>query len=178
MSNRQRTLEATAYHEAGHFVIAWRRGFKLRNISIVPAGDYAGNVEQENPLKGIRLDVNGSDRAQLRAERAIEVCLAGPIAQRRLKPSSWRRHHGESDLKIATELALRLQGSEELAAAYLRWLEISTAALVGAQWPQIQRLSLALLDFGTMTAAEAVAAIRGSARCPIEVAGTNPVALR
>ena len=85
---------ATAFHEAGHAVVAWRRGLKVHSATIVPTKDYSGMVRRGS--LGVRLDIDGSNRARLRAESAIVVCLAGPAAQRRHNPRSWRAYMGVS----------------------------------------------------------------------------------
>lgn len=134
---RHSVLRATAVHEAGHVVAAQNGRLKIRTVSIVASGDAAGQVEHESPLRGIRLDVDGSDRARLKAERAIIICLAGPIAQRRYAPRSWRNHHGCADHEMATDLASRVTGSARSAEAYLRWLEQVTADLIEGQWRRV-----------------------------------------
>src|SRR5580700_11422788 len=131
-------LEATAYHEAGHMVAAWRHHLKIRRATIIPAEDFAGRVDHESPLRGIQLDIDGSDRANLKAEKAILISLAGPAAQRRFRPSSWRSYHGLGDYEIAIDLALRLQGSGALAAAYLRYLQLRADSLVESNWSFVQ----------------------------------------
>ncbi len=93
-------LRATAYHEAGHMVAAWRMHVKIHTATIVPTEDYEGCVHHESPLRGIKLDVDGSDRAEIKANKMVLICLAGPAAQRHYNPrsldSSVRRWHGES----------------------------------------------------------------------------------
>lgn len=138
--------EATAYHEAGHAVAAWAYKLPVRRISIRPEGDAKGVAVHRNPLAGIRLDIDGSDRARLRAEKAILICLAGPAAQRRFSPRSFRKHHAASDIDMASELALRLSASGEEASAYLAWLQARAGNLVSARWPIISALARLLLE--------------------------------
>lgn len=54
-------LEAVAFHEAGHAVIAWREEVKIKKVSIIPDTTRAGFVTYANPLRGIHLDIDGSD---------------------------------------------------------------------------------------------------------------------
>jgi hypothetical protein len=65
-------------------------------------------------------------RVRDRAESAIVVYLAGPEAQQRHNPRSWRAHHGAADFKQAVDLASRFNGSDEAVRAYLDWLAIVT----------------------------------------------------
>ena len=110
----------TAFHEAGHVVAAWRRGLKIHNVTIVPGPGFQGMVKHSPPMRGIRLDCDGSNRARLRAESAIVVCLAGPEAQRRHSPRSWRSYHGARDHEKAVDLAMSLNGSDEAVNAHLK----------------------------------------------------------
>ncbi len=63
--------EAYAYHEAGHAVIAHELGFRVQSLSIVPEEDTLGRVHHVSPLRGIPLDIDGTNRAKLRAEKAV-----------------------------------------------------------------------------------------------------------
>jgi hypothetical protein len=137
--------EATAYHEAGHAVIALRVGFGPSSATIIPTRDSHGSVVHANPLRGINMEIDGSDRARLRVERAIKICLAGPLAQKRFKPHSYRRWHGREDFNMAADLALRVCGSGRQASAFLKWLDVTTREMIEMQWPGIVRLANRLL---------------------------------
>ena len=39
---RATALWAIAFHEAGHAVVAWSRGIKVKSATIVPARDFLG----------------------------------------------------------------------------------------------------------------------------------------
>jgi hypothetical protein len=115
---------STAFHEAGHVVASWRHGLEVHGATIVRAADVDGWVENDNPLRGVRLDWDDSARALRRAQLAIIVCLSGPEAQRQYNPRSWRSRHGASDHKLAAHIAMNVNASNEAANGYLRWLEI------------------------------------------------------
>lgn len=143
--------EATAYHEAGHAIIAWNLGYQPTTASIEAGNDSVGQVRHENPFPGISFKFDGSDIARLKIERAIMICLAGPLAQKRYRRSSWRRWHGAADYATATELALRACGSNEIASAFLKWLELRTKSLVADHWRTIERVAIALLQRSTLS---------------------------
>jgi len=151
---RQPARLSTAFHEAGHAVIARSLGLKIHSATIVPVTGIHGRVEHANPLRGIHLDYDGSDRAHRRAETAIIVCLAGPAAQRRHKPQSWRSYHGQSDHSRAADLALSLNGSDEATNAHLKYLAVVARDMVAAQWPLIEQVAGALIERQTLTGAE------------------------
>jgi ATP-dependent Zn protease len=83
-------LEATAIHEAGHAVAAWLLRVRVNSATIIPHSGALGHVTHANPLRGVDLEWDDSDRARLRAERYIKVCLAGPLAQKKFNPRSYR----------------------------------------------------------------------------------------
>lgn len=122
--------KATAYHEAGHTVVAWRLGAGPRTVTIIPRGDVQGEMTQE--IIDADLDFDGSDHIRNRIERAIMIRLAGPIAQRHFMPRSWRHWHGGPDHAMAFDLAFRVNGSQRAAKAHLKWLEIRTQDLLEA----------------------------------------------
>jgi hypothetical protein len=123
-SMRKSVRWSTAFHEAGHVVASWRHGLEVHGATIVRAADVDGWVENDNPLRGVRLDWDDSARALRRAQLAIIVCLSGPEAQRQYNPRSWRSRHGASDHKLAAHIAMNVNASNEAANGYLRWLEI------------------------------------------------------
>ena len=122
----------------------------------MPKGNYAGLVHHANPLAGISLDVDGSDRARLRVERLIKILFAGPAAQRKFSPQSWRSTHGSEDHLQAVNFAVRVTGSTKITEAFLRWLELETSAMVDLNWPTIEAVAAALLQRETMKVKEIV----------------------
>lgn len=145
-----RRREASAYHEAGHAVAAWKLGYRSISASIAAADESTGEVRHENPFPGENLDVVESALVRSRVERAIIIRLAGPIAQKRYRPTSWRRWQGGADYAVAADLALRVCGSGEIASAFLKWLDLRAKALIEQHWPAVERLANALLKQGTM----------------------------
>jgi hypothetical protein len=77
---------------------------------------------------------------RLRAKELILISLAGPIARRRHRPSSWRNSHGSKDHEKAADLAFMVCGSEASTSAFLRWMEIRTEELV-IHWEDIESVA-------------------------------------
>lgn len=144
----------TAFHEAGHVVAAWSRRVKIHNATIVPSPEFNGLVRHANPLHKLHPDYDVSARVRDRAESAIVVSLAGPEAQRRYSPRSWRTYHGAADFKKAVDLAMRFNSSDEAVNAYLAWLAIVTRDEIALLWPQVETVAQALFDRRNLTAAE------------------------
>jgi len=155
----KRRRKTYAYHEAGHAVVSHFLGCKALSATVIPAGASAGAAVHRNPLRRVQLDLYRSDRVRLRAERAIMISLAGPLAQRRYRPRSWRRWHGRFDFRRAAELANRVCGSTEQVSAFLAWLEVKTRDLVESYWPEIERVADSLFERQRLDGAEIMAAI-------------------
>jgi hypothetical protein len=157
-------------------VASWSLGERLHRATIVPDLDAHGSVEHSNPLRGISLDLDGSDRARLRAERLAVICLAGPEAQRRYNPRSWRSWHGRLDHAKAVDIALSLNASEFTTSAHLNWLEHRARDLINAHWPIVEAVAAELIERSTLTGEEARQAIMRAAatRRPLESAEPFP----
>jgi Peptidase family M41 len=97
-----------AYHEAGHAVVAHRLGVEVEHVTIVPDHTSRGHITHGDLFCA---HGRGSDRANL--ERAIAICLAGPLAQAWLLRRYSERRCGDARTTIvplgspATSLAQR-----------------------------------------------------------------------
>jgi hypothetical protein len=138
-------------------VAAWKLGYRPISASIATAESSEGEVTHEGLFPADRLEFDGSDLARARMERAIIIRLAGPIAQKQYRPRSWRRWHGGVDYAVASDLALRVCGSGEMARAYLKWLDLRAKALIEQNWRAVERLAHALIRRGTMSQEEIAA---------------------
>ena len=122
------SVEAVAYHEAGHAIMAWLLNVRIRKATIVPdarAGSL-GHVRHEKLLLGKFPEFDNSDRQRIRIEKLIVVCLAGPIAQVLFRPRSFRKYHASSDWKQAVDLSSLCNGSDPAITKHLAYLEIRT----------------------------------------------------
>ncbi|HEY6701787.1 MAG TPA: hypothetical protein VI137_13415 [Pseudolabrys sp.] len=149
-------VKATAYHEAGHAVVAAALRRKVHSITIIPDAEAHGRVRHESPLRGIRLDFDGSNRARLRAEEAIMIFLGGPIAERRAFPRSLRHWHTHGDYTKATDISGSVCGSTEEESAFLNWLAIKTQKILDLRWNQIERIAAALIERRRLSGKEIV----------------------
>jgi hypothetical protein len=150
--------EVTAYHLAGHAVIRCLLGFEAKSVKISAINDEKFG----DPLRGIKLDTDGSDRARLRLEKAIKISYAGPLAQRKFNDNSWNKFHGKTDFSIIRELGARVCGSGAQADAFLRWLELAAQEMVDTNWMAIERVAKRLLVHDRLAGAHISAVIRGA----------------
>jgi hypothetical protein len=150
--------EVTAYHQAGHAVIRYLLGFEPKSVKMSTINDEKFG----DPLRGIKLDTDGSDRARLRLEKAIKISYAGPLALRKFKENSWNKFHGKTDFSIIQELGLRVCGSGAQTDAFLRWLELAAQEMVDTHWMAIERVAKRLLVHDRLAGAHISAVIRGA----------------
>jgi hypothetical protein len=152
-----KTLEATAYHEAGHAVAALqlRVGIGRRGVSLVPNEDWSGFVHTLKGFSG-RPDIERTGQMRLGAENRAIVLFAGEAAQRRFRPMSVRRHHAAYDRRHAIDLMNYFVGSTRELEAYLEWLRIRTEAFVASpfNWTLIGAVAAALLTRKRLNADE------------------------
>lgn len=164
MSNK--SLEATAYHEAGHVAANLLLGIKVKTATIKPGDGYLGRVEDATTaaaLKSINrvMDaVQNGDRAarrraRERAENALMTLLAGNVAQRFF--SKKRIAKGAmSDWQKALEYCEALSDGLEESSAYFAYMMARTRSLIlrPMTWLQVEAIASALLERETMTRAE------------------------
>lgn len=104
MAKRTRDL-STAYHEAGHAIIAFKHGTYLRAVTIEPSGDFHGLVSGNFVARIVKLDIgNIPPRVQRRIENYAVQALAGAAAQRKYNRRSVRTHHGQTDRSNVIDL--------------------------------------------------------------------------
>ena len=142
-------LIATAYHEAGHAMMCWSLGVRSKRVSIVQGEDSMGSFLHERVVRG-HPETDNSNRMRLSLERYAAIALAGPIAQQLYNSRSFRTYHASKDYKIAATCAFRVNGSEESAKAWLKWIQIRTKDQLRVFWPIVDRLAKRLLDAKTL----------------------------
>jgi hypothetical protein len=147
---------ATAYHEAGHAVMAFHLGVApaRKGVTIVPDGDASGRYHRGAIRDWKNSEWDSSAAAHRRMENTILICLAGPAAHRIFNPRGFRNYHTRDDYEIAADFALRMQGSVELMNAYFKWLGVKTKAIVKIRWRLIEALAKELLVRKKMSGTE------------------------
>ena len=101
-------------HEAGHAVVAFKRGRAFTSVSIIPDKDTLGRVHHQPPGSWFKPDIEASGRGRVLIEARIMILLAGFEAEDAWcrtvsgKPRDWRKRltdGAEIDFHHALDLA-------------------------------------------------------------------------
>lgn len=148
--------EQTAYHEAGHAVLAFLVASTGLHASVKPDGDTLGVVQFEFGIEAYR------------PRTAIAIWLAGPAAQAHLlslrefgcaataqndRDQFQNVAYGQSDLREACTLAKRTFTSRHEAKAAVHSLRENIAQLFASRpavWRAVEVLAAALLEHGEL----------------------------
>ena len=156
-TNRKRhRLEVTAYHEAGHAVMAVLNRMPLHDASILTHGSDASSGRtrlsvtgaiSERFAKGRKL----GDREYRQVIRSACFNLAGDIAQRRFAPTARRIDHSWSDLENVSRLfkGIGLSGAKLRAVANA--VASATDQLIESNWPRVEAVANQLLEKGSLS---------------------------
>ena len=83
-------LRATAYHEAGHTVMAFTVGRAVKHVTIIPDENdgSSGSTTYRSPVSLYKLNLDLGLRARHTLEKCIMTALAGPEAESRVSTAS------------------------------------------------------------------------------------------
>jgi hypothetical protein len=154
--SRSSSLVSTAYHEAGHAVMAYFEDIRNKGASIEPEGDATGICRLKNILFNINPKKDGTLRMRDKIERLARVKLAGPIAQRLFSPAHYRHFHGQEDRQGAIDLLSYLADSKEELEAYLKLLHIQVITKIESPvvWKAIKTVANHLLKTTSLSGRE------------------------
>jgi hypothetical protein len=142
----RRELEATAFHEAGHAVVAVSLGRAIRYVTVVPSDDYVGCVAKTRPPESIRPDLQQDARTLAWINREVKIGLAGVVAEGLLRGR--HNHIGASqDYKHVVDLASYVYGYGEVLTKWIDFMLALTRNYVRhpLQWVRIEAVAAALL---------------------------------
>jgi len=140
----------TAYHEAGHAVVAIHLGIGLgrKGVNVIPDSNE-NRTGMAHILRGFagRPDIDTSGRMRLGAEKNALATFAGEAAQRKYRPTSVRSWHASEDRNNIVDLLSYFVSENRELEAYYHWLQIRAENLIKKPevWAQIQAVARALV---------------------------------
>lgn len=143
--------ERTAYHEAGHGVMAFLEGVPVSQVSIVEDEESYGRVLHKS-LIGASIEYDSGSRNRQAVEKHLKVCLAGTIAEWLASGrTNWRG--AEGDITTVATVAQYVFGQEEVLNAYVHFLKRLVTAELKANhtWRAVTAVATALLERGRVS---------------------------
>lgn len=134
----------TAYHEAGHAVMAHLCGQRITGLELSEEGDLAG------ACTSVRLQPVHPSSASLEViEQHIRSVLAGMVAEARISGrGGW--DEGCADLDVAVRLTMRLVGDCERVLPYLEATRAQVEGELAEHWDVVEALADELLIAGSL----------------------------
>ncbi|HEY8961052.1 MAG TPA: hypothetical protein VIM57_02540 [Luteolibacter sp.] len=138
--SEQNTL--TAYHEAGHAVIALQMGRTVREVSILPGAKRLGYCEM----------AKGGRQPQDALEADLLILLAGLAAEAKVS-GQYGLGGASQDLRMAEKLALHRAGNARQAARLLERTLDKVEHLMrdAATWSAVDLIAAELLKAGVLS---------------------------
>jgi hypothetical protein len=126
-------LKRTAYHEAGHAVMAYCLNYYIRHVSIIPEGDILGHLQrgQRENVKGAEFNPSAGTRNGI--EKKAMVSWGGNVAEYLLTRHKFRTV-SEQDEQDVFYCLLYLSSNAQEAGAYSDWLWYRTKTMLQASW--------------------------------------------
>ena len=157
------TLQATAYHEAGHAVADHMFHHRIKRVTIIPnrVENYVGCVfSKQASVRGIDCDV--TPRLTRNAHGRIASALAGIWAQRLFNPRTCRNLHASEDYSQAISLAEHLLTGENELQPFLEWMYARTENLLRNNWKAVELVAEELIRHREISGKEAHAIIESA----------------
>jgi ATP-dependent Zn protease len=161
-SGRPTALTCTAYHEAGHVVIAAELQLPFRHATIVPDEDRGSLGHMLHELSDFAPDEVNDEQARQFFERHILCSWGGPIAEAFVAGRhNWRGARGDEE--SIKEMALKFcNGADLEATAYSNWLYIRAKTILVplATWRAVEGVANALLEHRQLEANQLIQIVR------------------
>lgn len=145
-------VRLTAYHEAGHAVMAQLCGQQITEVEIIGDEDHSGSV------KSLRFPAeHGSDADPAMPTAPTErrlLCTAAGMVAESMASGRDRWDEGCEDLDAAVRLAMQVVGDCERVLPYLEVVREHTEELLDRNWPAVEALAETLFDRGRLTGEE------------------------
>jgi hypothetical protein len=152
-NRRERSLAATAHHEAGHAVVNWKCDPNLgafTRMTIIPDEDNLGGYVQRRSESMLEeMDLKTAEGRSLMEKEAI-VLFAGRIAESKYRGYTVRSGY-EKDYEFIDELCSDVcKGNRKLEVAWKKLMRLWAEWYVGDFWTEIQAVAKRLQEKKTL----------------------------
>lgn len=145
-------LMLTAYHEAGHAVMAQLCGQQVTEVEIVGDDELSGSV------RSLRFaEEHGSEHDPSIPTAPIErrlLCTAAGMVAEAMVSGHRNWDEGSEDLDTAVRLAMQVVGDCERVLPFLEMVGDHIEDLLRGSWPAVEALAAALLENQRLTGEE------------------------
>jgi hypothetical protein len=143
----EHSMKLTAYHEAGHAVVAYYLHRRIRHVSIIQSKDELGHMLRgKGPdLKSAEWEISNGIRDRL--EDSAMISWGGDAAEFILTNRKKYRPGSTSDIHSVVEYLSKICGEPEALGAYVDWLWYCTRNLLREenQWIAVEALAVELI---------------------------------
>ena len=157
---RGKTQERTAYHEAGHAVIARHYGHDIFELTIDPQVAHTyGRMTHQGHSESLPDSSTPAAIAEILIPmimKKISICLAGAAAEYIYKgePKKFKNTLSGSDIGDAKELLNKFK--MEPSVIIMRGFFHDVVSLLKSKWAAVEALADALIQKGTISGEEAI----------------------
>lgn len=154
--------ELTAYHEAGHALVAHLLGGNVQRITVEPEDDAGPDRYGDTQVLWRKLRMTDAEQAQ----RLVQVCLAGPVAEMIYSGDPY--HPGlvaewTADWRAAWVAAIPLHANDQPRLRYLEQLSIQLYHRLKRDelWAVLASVADNLLAYETLDREQFLEIVRG-----------------
>ena len=150
MGTRNNDEYQTAIHEAGHAVMGFYKGLKIRTVTIIPNSDALGCMESASMFSRVRLDIVSPndpkfERYFYRGIRSAMIDFAGPFSEQEcLGIKKIKNGQNDSDFLSGGTMLQRFAATDEQFGKLWDYVEVCTQDFLKA--PNMRKSMFALAD--------------------------------
>lgn len=149
MEDPRSIREVTAYHEAGHAIVAYLLGRPFTRVSIRADDSTLGRCSFRAPGAWFRPDLRIDGPTRRRLEERVMISLAGPEMEA-IFTGRYDQDAAQEDIDRALDHACFMSDDPLEASAYVEWLRLRTVNLLKRPEcrPSVEALVTELLEHG------------------------------
>jgi ATP-dependent Zn protease len=142
------SIKLTAYHEAGHAVVAYYVHRRIRHLSIIPREDDLGHMLQGKGPDLKSAEWETSTRTRDRLEESAMISWGGDAAEYILTNRKKYRPGSMSDIHNVIGYLSKICPESDALSAYVDWLWYCTRNLLREeyQWLAVEALATELIE--------------------------------